>query len=48
MICTKPQTKMPAFSFEAQTQMVKDVCLHFTLSSFFFHPLPHFYAAFCT
>ena len=29
---------MLAFSFEAQTQRGKDVCLRFTLSSFFFHP----------
>ena len=29
---------MLAFSFEAQTQRVKDVCLRFTLSSVFFHP----------
>jgi len=34
---------MPAFSFEAQTQRVKDVCLHFILSSFFFHPFNNFF-----
>lgn len=28
-----PQAKMLVFSFEAQTQNVKDMCLHFTLSS---------------
>jgi len=28
-----PQAKMLVFSFEAQTQKVKDMCLHFTLSS---------------
>ena len=38
IIYTKPQAKIPAFLFEAQTQRVKDVCLHFTLSSFFLHP----------
>ena len=39
IFCTKPQAKMPAFSFKAQTQRAKDVCLHFFLSSFFFHPV---------
>ena len=34
--------KMQAFSFEAQTQRVKDVCLHFTLSLIFLSPFPPF------
>ena len=38
MICTKPQAEMLAFSFEAQTQRVKDMCLHIILSSFFLSP----------
>lgn len=38
IIYTKPQEKMRAFSFEAQTQRVKDVCLHIFLSSFFLSP----------
>ena len=29
---------MLAYSFEAQTQRVKNVCLHIILSSFFFYP----------
>jgi len=33
---------MPAFSFEAQTKRVEDVCLHFILPSFFFHPFNNF------
>jgi len=39
IFCTKPQVKMLAFSFEVQTQKVKDMCLHFISFSFFFHPL---------
>ena len=30
--------KMPAFSFEAQTQRGKDVYLHFTVSTILLHP----------
>ena len=33
---------MLAFSFETQTQRVKDLCLHFILSSFFLSPFPSF------
>ena len=36
IICTKPQAKMPAFSFEAQTQRMKDVCLHLSFLLFSF------------
>jgi len=38
MICTKPQAKMLVFSFEAQTQRMKDVRLQFVLSSIFLSP----------
>jgi len=42
MFCTKPQAKMLAFSFEAQTQGVKDMCLHFIPFSFFSFTLTPF------
>ena len=39
IICTKPRAKMRVFSPEAQTQRVKDMCLHFTLFSIYYSEL---------
>ena len=41
IICTKPQAKMLAFSFEAQTQRVKDVFTFYPSFYFFFHSSSH-------